>query len=64
MITAGYYWVETDDSSPDLEICEWRVAVQDPDHGYWWAIGSGAYDDSPRVKRVVAGPIEPPTVPE
>lgn len=63
MRTAGYYWVLTVDGGDDPEICEWRIAAQDPDYGYWWAIGAGAYDDSPCVKSVVSGPLVPPTFP-
>jgi hypothetical protein len=55
---AGYYWVLTDEHDTDPEICEWCPHTDGG--GYWWAIGSGAYDDSPRITRVVSGPLEPP----
>ena len=54
---AGYYWVLDLNQGNHPVICEW--CPHSDGHGYWWSIGSGAYDDSPCIERVLSGRLEP-----
>jgi hypothetical protein len=56
----GFYWVTAEGEGDAPVIAEWCCADARRNEGFWWLCGAGAYDDSPRVKEVLAGPLEPP----